>query len=1014
MKIEQTSKKKNIGFVVASLAILFLFVCLFTFFNLNPKEEKIEQTKPIEGRNYLKTTGLDVQQLIKDKRHLYDDKDVSVFALKDPYGSKIVFAYKDLPTGRLKDDKFFIHVFPKDSTLISTPFINYTFTSNNDFDKQTLNGLDYYLLEKILLSSIYDENHIPFDSIKHINFGRFNSELGRSLSLKGIKISNEKIINFNTQVVLPENSKSERYNVNKLDLFTSKKSYDKLKLKRDKALDVGVLLTNEDDIVKGDLSVNGGEKIKVDFRLKGDWTDHLNEKNKWSYRVIAKGDETILGMRKISIQHPKSRNFQWEWLFNKIIKDEGIIGLRYDFILFNLQIKGQGTINNGIMALEESFDKILIENNKKREGIILGFDEDLIWQDRYRQKELGLEESARDFDVLGDIAYAKVKVYNEGKVLKDPKLLRQLNVAKDLLESLKQGKQKVSEVFDLDKLTTFVALSNLFGGDHGLIWHNLRIYYNPITNKLEPISFDNNAGRKKTKVIHYPFTEGDTLYSKALAKKLAKYSTQEYIDKIFINHGGQLNTITKLLKKGYSNVSFEAKILEYNSNFIKKYIYPNKTLTTDFVSQSNNELVLDINNVTNFPLEISGIYHNDGQKLNMSNEPLIVNNLEKTRVLFKLNPSFNNAFVSKKNKKGGFQYPNDIADLRIEAQIIGTNYLKKYGINSFGANQDINTSVVRYRNLNSTNYKNIPFIVIDTLKRVITFKSGAYTTSETLNIPAGYLINVESGFELNLINNASLLSKSTIIAKGTKENPIIFTSSDNTGGGLFITDTPKKSIVDHCIFSNLSNPNNDIWEVSGAVNFHESDVTITNSQFRDNSCEDGLNIIRSKFLLQDSQFYNTFSDSFDGDFVTGEIVNCQFFDSGNDGIDVSGSSISLENILIKNPSDKAISAGEASTMSGNNISVEEGEIGIVSKDLSTITFSNVFLKNTRLGFSAFQKKSEYGNASIAANKVTQINIETNYLIERQSSLLIDGIKMPTVSNKVIDQMYGNEYGKSTK
>ncbi|MFT6048914.1 MAG: hypothetical protein ACI9KI_000642 [Patiriisocius sp.] len=142
--------------------------------------------------------------------------------------------------------------------------------------------------------------------------------------------------------------------------------------------------------------------------------------------------------------------------------------------------------------------------------------------------------------------------------------------------------------------------------------------------------------------------------------------------------------------------------------------------------------------------------------------------------------------------------------------------------------------------------------------------------------------------------------------------------------------------------------------------------------------------------------------------------NCQFYNSGNDGVDVSGSQLILENVLIQNPSDKGISAGEASTMSGNNITVENGEIGIVSKDFSTISFTDVTLNNTRLGFSAFQKKPEYGTASITINRISQLNNETNYLIERESRLIIDDILMPTVSNKVIDQMYGNEYGKSSK
>lgn len=1014
MKVEQTSRKKNIGFVAVSLFALFAIVLTVSIFTLATKEEEVDKKILPNARNYIRTTGLDVKALLKDSLAIYSDSDVSIFALKDTEGSKIVFAYNQEPTGSEKTDKFFIHVYLKDSTLIRTPFYNFTFASQNKFSKTDIDGTNFYFYKKLLASDIFEDNYIPFDQIASFNIGRFSTKSGRSLSASNIRVPIYKIISIDKKVIIDELAGKEKYTINQIDLFTSQASFNKIKEKRNAALKVGVLITNDDDVVKGDVSINGTEKIKTEFRLKGDWTDHLDEDKKWSYRIIAKDTKTILGMRKVSVQHPKARNYQWEWLFNKVIKDEKIIALRYDFVSFNIHIKGQGTIYNEIMALEESFDKILIENNKKREGVILGFDEDLLWKDRYYQQKLGLKANTLDYENLTSIDYARVKVYNENKVLSDPKLLKQFNVAKDLMVGLKSGKYTVSDVFDLDKLTTYVAINNLFGGDHALVWHNLRIYYNPITNKLEPISFDSNSGQRKSAIKHYPFSEGDTLYAQLLMKKLVKYSSQEYINSIFSKHGGQLNSITEILKNDLEYKDFDPKTLEYNSNFIKKYIYPSSMIAVDFVTYKNDKLVLDVKTLTNFPVEISGLYHQEGQKLNVNNSPVILNNNTKKRITFTLKKAFDNAFVSKKNKKGGFKYPKDVPKLRIEAQIIATNFPRKYTINAFSSSQDLDQSIAKYKSLKESTFESFDFIKINERKKEVLFVSGAHEISKSIKIPSGYSVIIPAGFSLDLKGGASFHSKSAITAKGTKERPINFISSDGTGGGLFVTNAATASLLDFCSFTNLSNPTNEIWEVSGAVNFHESDVSISNTQFKNNRCEDALNVISSDFTLQNSQFYDTFSDSFDGDFVTGTIKNCQFYNSGNDSIDVSGSQLVLENVLIENPSDKGVSAGEASTISGNNITVENGEIGIVSKDLSKINFTNVILNNTRLGFSAFQKKPEYGTASIIIKNITQLNNETDFLIEIQSSLLIDNVRMPTVSNKVIDQMYGNEYGKSTK
>ena len=184
--------------------------------------------------------------------------------------------------------------------------------------------------------------------------------------------------------------------------------------------------------------------------------------------------------------------------------------------------------------------------------------------------------------------------------------------------------------------------------------------------------------------------------------------------------------------------------------------------------------------------------------------------------------------------------------------------------------------------------------------------------------------------------------------------------------------------------------------------------------FEKNRSEDALNIIRSRFTLDESTFIDTYSDAFDGDFVEGSISNSTFINSGNDGIDISGSHLTLTNIVIENPSDKGLSAGEGSTMIGNTVKVNGGEIGIVSKDLSTITLTDVTIENTRLGIACFQKKSEFGPGIVNLKKFRFSGIEVPYLIAENSDLIIDDIATQDKSKDVIGKMYGNEYGKSSK
>ena len=104
----------------------------------------------------------------------------------------------------------------------------------------------------------------------------------------------------------------------------------KVRAKREEALQRGVLLSSQADLVPATVRM-GDSQGAVEMRLKGDWVDHL-ETDKWSYRIDVKDDFRLDGMRTFSIQHPMTRNYEAEWLFHKVLRQEGLLGLRYSFI----------------------------------------------------------------------------------------------------------------------------------------------------------------------------------------------------------------------------------------------------------------------------------------------------------------------------------------------------------------------------------------------------------------------------------------------------------------------------------------------------------------------------------------------------------------------------------------------------------------------------------------------------------------------------------------------------------
>ena len=113
------------------------------------------------------------------------------------------------------------------------------------------------------------------------------------------------------------------------------------------------------------------KNVEIDVRLKGDRNIHFIESDKVSYKIEIENDKTIFGLNKFSLIKPRARNYIHEWLYHEFMEEGGLIKLKYDFV--KLKINGE---SKGLYVIEEGFDKILIERNKRRNGPIFSLNEE--------------------------------------------------------------------------------------------------------------------------------------------------------------------------------------------------------------------------------------------------------------------------------------------------------------------------------------------------------------------------------------------------------------------------------------------------------------------------------------------------------------------------------------------------------------------------------------------------------------------------------------------------------------
>jgi len=331
-----------------------------------------------------------------------------------------------------------------------------------------------------------------------------------------------------------------------VDITISSKYFNNILIKREEALKLKVLLSNGDDWVKANINWDG-ETEKCKIRLKGDWTDHLIGQ-KWSFRINISGGKKINGLTRFSIQNPLSRNYLSEWFLHQILIDENVLTTRYDFI--NLKINNE---IKGLFSMEEHFtDELLIAQSRSK-GVIIKFDEGPMWQ--FRSEKHPKKEGK-------PIWYQSAEIIPFGtkNISTDNKLQQEFLKARDLLHRFQLSKDSIDQIFDIDKMAKFLALIDIFNAYHGLIWHNLRFYYNPESKRLEPIAYD-------------LFTE---------------YASEEDFNPGFMG----LNFLTGVDKGIY----FEFGILFTSKDFIDKYIeYLDKYTSPDFLDSQLNSNQLKIN-----------------------------------------------------------------------------------------------------------------------------------------------------------------------------------------------------------------------------------------------------------------------------------------------------------------------------------------------------------------------------------------------------------------------------------
>lgn len=772
------------------------------------------------------------------------------------------------------------------------------------------------------------------------------------------------------------------------------KDYQKIAYKRKEALQRGILETSSDDYVPAKITLDG-KQVRAKIRLKGDAVDFLRVE-KWPFRIVVKGGETLMGMKVFSIHDPKARNDMYEWFFHWLMRREGIIAPRYHFV--DVTINGKDL---GLFGLEENFEKRILENSGRREGPIIFFNEDVYMKS---VSTFGIESIRAEFYT------AAIDVHRPSSVLEDPVQKKYFLYAKDLLESFRQGEKKACDVFDCQIMGRYLALLDFLNARHAGRYGNMRFYFNPLTAKIEPVAYDAEYVGKS--VFYEPFyAESWHLYKNDIFSELFKdlrlfeiymqqfnrMSKKKYLYNAMRDVKNELNDVMKVVHTYNPFLRFDTRYFEDTQKFMTDFLEFPLMVHANFVKhekKGGEEFIeLNVMNLKTVPIRILAAYFGK-RKLELADETNILKASEKEDVPY--------------NRKFHFRLPDGIKweDHMRERLFVRSRIL---GVDKDNFQPVIPWDYYDAKRFESTffepgnDFLKRDFLSVDHDQRTVVFKQGEVLLKADLIIPPGFKVYAFEGTHIKTGNNAKIISYSPIVFRGKKNNEIIIESVDAAGQGILVIDrkSEETSVVEHVIFKNLMAPQKGLWQITGAVSFYNTTVEISNSQFLSARAEDALNIVQSTFEIKNSSFDGSASDSFDADFSDGSVIGARFKNSGNDALDFSGSVITIENVFIDKAGDKGVSVGEQSRVTIKGIVIKNSNVAIASKDLAHVDVTGLNVEKCEYGLVVYQKKSEFGPGFMNTWKVHFNQTPKQYLVEKEATLFIEGKKINQFTDDVL-------------
>lgn len=710
------------------------------------------------------------------------------------------------------------------------------------------------------------------------------------------------------------------------------------------------------------------KKYKTRIRLKGDRATHWIDNKLFSIDIKIK-DGSIDGWDRIALQSHSARGFPSSLLLSNMIKRLGIITENYR--TYELYVNGEYWGKRyAIDRISESF----FENRKLKESITFKFsdEEDALIAAKLTSNYIPIES-------LNKILFSQgkyiTKFDDEEKItnLYLKSVIKSLNYSKFDDENYVRKKLFFQNIFELDEIAIAYAYIFLFIDSHPFGPRNLILYFDPYLGKIRPILTDiggsNISNNYSSENLNFKFI-------KHINNNLAFLLTDEnFFNKIinkmtliineFENVEKDIEKIEKKYNKKFENIIPFETINQNYKNFTKdKKNYYTK-IKNVFLSRGkldleyiNQEYLKLKSNNKNFNIILNENYKNRIYTRVYDDGGIEIKNLTNEKItLDKLIVKGSNKICNKKIQFNLIIEPNSAVTKKtnlIDCIDSIYEFFFHNEINKYTHKDKIEDHRTRFNNLINKDRESLFY------RKNVKINAGKTIIDKPLRLKNADLIIDKNSNILIKKGSFILIENGNLVVNGTEAMPVTIEAFDDNWGGIYIKNSKNSKITNLNIKNiNYFNDYENLYFLTGAVNFYNSNIEISSLNLKNSMAEDGINFVNSSVKLKNIKINNTISDAIDFDFSDGKIENIIASNIKGDALDFAGSNFDISNSNFRNIFDKAISVGERSNININNIKVKNSDIGIAVKDGSFTNLTKYSFLENKNDISAYLKKPFY-------------------------------------------------------